>query len=156
MEIVVRLAEPEDLTEIRLLDPHSLYISKELIAQKIDAEEIVVACLKDQAVGFLKLSFIWSTRPLLESVFVHPQYRRLKISRELVEFVLDHLASQEYAYVFSSAPAGDMAAQLWHQSLGFKSIGRLNGINLPYNDEPEIFYAKKLTDQAEPSEYPLL
>lgn len=154
--INIRFANPSDFKTIRLFDPHSQYIDKEKIRNKIKQREIIIAQDKDKIVGIIKFSYFWQTRPYLDLIFIDPKCRKTGLSKKLLDFLIKHLVKNGYSYLFSSSEKQEPTAQAWHKHMGFKEMGELRDINLPHDATTEIFFSLKISDQKTLRKYPII
>jgi ribosomal protein S18 acetylase RimI-like enzyme len=99
--INIDFATIDDFESFRVFDPHSKYINPQLIRTKIQNSEIILAKENSEIWGFLRLNYIWSTRPYIEFVFVKEDRRGSGIGKQLLQFLQEYLKN-EYAYLFSS------------------------------------------------------
>jgi len=151
----IRFADIGDFLKYREFDPHSMYIDPKKIDHKIKQDEIIIATNDDKIVGLIRLGFIWSTRPYMEYIYVDEQFREKGIGKALLAFLEDYLKKNQYGYLFSSSEEDEKAAREWHKKNGFKEIGKLPKINLPFDETSEVFFIKKISDYKDLKEYPI-
>jgi ribosomal protein S18 acetylase RimI-like enzyme len=151
---VIKFAEVEEIGEVRQLDPHSEYIDRNRILSKIQQREIIVA-KTDTLVGLLKFSYFWATRPYIDLIYITEQYRGLGFSNQLLDYLVNFLATGGYSYLFSSSEEKDTKAQSWHLHHGFKQMGILTDLNLPRDTTREIFYSLKFNTASDIPKYPI-
>lgn len=152
---IIRFARLKDFKAARLFDPHSEYIDKEKIRNKISQKEIIIAEDNNKIVGIIKFSYFWQTRPYMDLIFVDSKYRKTGLSKKLLDFLIKHLVENGYSYLFSSSEKQESTAQNWHRHMGFKDMGELRDINLPHDTTTEIFFSKKISESKSLKKYPV-
>src|SRR5437660_744265 len=101
--IDLRFARNEDLEEVIACDIQLQYLSIDRLKNKISQNEIIIATLDNKIVGVIGVEYIWTTRPYIDTLFVDPEVRRQKIGSKLLDFLENHLKSEGYQYLYSSA-----------------------------------------------------
>ena len=138
--VIVRFAGPEDLEWSVVEDGH---VTERIIRHKIINDEIIIAELDGQPIGYLRLEFLWSTIPYIGVVFVIESYRNEGIGQKILAFLEDHLRSIGHDVLYSSSQANEPEPQDWHRSVGFVESGIISGIN--EGGIGEVFFRKSLT-----------
>lgn len=137
-QATVRLANPEDLDFVS----RDGYVAKEIVLHKIEQGECFVLDVDGQLAGYLRLEFLWSIVPYIALVKLLETYRKKGYSRDLIQFVENHLRSKGYDVLYSSSQADEPTPQAWHRHMGFEECGIINGINA--GGIGEIFFRKSL------------
>ena len=138
--VIVRFAGPEDLEWCVVED--GLVVEK-IIRNKIVNDEIIVAELDAQLIGYIRLEFLWSIRPYIGLVFVIDEYRKAGVGRKMLDFLENHLRAHGHDILFSSTTANEPEPQAWHRAFGFEECGMISGLN--EGGIGEIFFKKQLT-----------
>ena len=138
--VIVRFAGPEDLEWCVVEDSH---VTEKVIRNKIVNDEIIVAELDAQLIGYIRLEFLWSTVPYIGVIFVEDDYRKEGIGRKLLSFLEDHLRAHGHDTLMSSSQANEPEPQAWHRAIGFKECGIISGLN--EGGIGEVFFRKQLT-----------
>lgn len=137
--VIVRFAGPEDLEWCVVEDS---YVTEQVIRNKIVNDEIIIAELDEQPIGYLRLEYLWSNVPYIGLIFVIKLYHHEGIGRKILSFVEDYLRSRGHNQLFSSSQANEPEPQAWHRSVGFAESGIISGIN--EGAIGEIFFRKPL------------
>ncbi len=137
--VIVRFAGPEDLEWCVVEDSH---VTEQVIRNKIVNDEIVIAELDGQPIGYLRLEYLWSNVPYIGVIFVIKLYQNEGIGRKILSFLEDYLRSRGHNQLFSSSQANEPEPQAWHRSIGFVESGIISGIN--EGEIGEIFFRKPL------------
>ncbi|MFW9964282.1 MAG: GNAT family N-acetyltransferase [Candidatus Sifarchaeia archaeon] len=137
--VIVRFAGPEVLEWCVVEDVH---VTEQIIRHKIINDEIIIAELDGQPIGYLRLEYLWSNVPYIGMFFVMDEYRGEGIGRKILAFLEDYLRSRGYDVLFSSSQANEPEPQAWHRSVGFVEAGIISGIN--EGGIGEIFFRKSL------------
>lgn len=136
---LVRFAGPEDLEWCVVEDVH---VTEQIIRQKIMNDEILVAELDGQLIGYIRLEYLWSIKPYIGVIFVVDDYRHEGIGRKLLNYLESHLKKYGHEELYSSSQANEPEPQSWHRATGFVECGIINGIN--DDGVGEIFFRKIL------------
>lgn len=113
-----------------------------MIRRKIGFEEILVAEIEGQLVGYLRLEYLWSKIPYIALIFVVENQQKQGLGRALVSWVEEYLRDKDHSALLSSVQLDNPSAQEWHRKLGFEECGILNGINR--GGIGEVFFRKSL------------
>ena len=134
--VIVRFAGPELLEWCVVSDSH---VTEQVIRHKIVNDEIIIAELDGNPIGYLRIEYLWSNIPYIGVVFVLEDYRNEGVGQKILAFLEDYLRSRGHDVLFSSSQANEPAPQAWHRSVGFVESGiNEGGIG-------EIFFRKSLT-----------
>lgn len=138
--VIVRFAGPDDLEWAVVEDG---YVTEQVIRHKIVQNEIVIAELDGQPIGYLRLEYLWSNIPYIGVVFVEELYRHEGIGRKILFFLEEFLKSRGHDQLFSSSQVNEPEPQAWHRSVGFTECGIISGIN--EGEIGEVFFRKLLS-----------
>ena len=139
----MRFAKPEELDQVITCNEHFRNFPRENISKKVERKEIIVALENEKMIGVISFEYIWTTRPYISSIFVHPEFRRQNVGSELLAYLAEFLSSRGYHYLYSSTEDNSESAKSWHLKNGFTVSGALDGLNLP-NKIREIFFYKSI------------
>lgn len=117
-------------------------VAEEVIKHKIEQNEIIVAEVEGQNVGYLRLEYLWLKIPYIGLIFVQQEYRRQGIGRAILGFLEAFLRSRRHKALLSSSQVDETLSQEWHRAMGFEECGILAGIN--ENGIGEVFFRKSL------------
>ncbi len=137
--VIVRFAGPEDLEWCVVEDSH---VTELVIRNKIVNDEIVIAELDGQPIGYLRLEYLWSNIPYIGVIFIIELYRNDGIGRKILSFLEEFLRSRGHDQLFSSSQANEPEPQAWHRSVEFVECGIISGLN--EGGIGEIFFRKPL------------
>jgi GNAT superfamily N-acetyltransferase len=137
--VIVRFAGPELLEWCVVSDSH---ITEQVIRHKIVNDEIIIAELDGQPIGYLRIEYLWSTIPYIGVIFVNEHYRNEGIGQKILAFLEDYLRSRGHDVLYSSSQADESEPQAWHRSVGFVESGIILGIN--EGGIGEVFFRKPL------------
>ena len=137
-DVSVRFAVASDLDFVSK-DEH---IPREAVARKIDLGEVIVAKVGGQAVGYLRLEYLWSLVPYVALIWVVPQCREHGVGKAMIAFTVEFLRQNGHDMLYSSSQADEPEPQAWHRHVGFEECGVIAGIN--EGGVGEIFFRKRL------------
>lgn len=126
VSIVVRFANQNDLESCFEFD-HS--DRQDIIENKIDMHEIILAERSREVIGYLKLEYIWSKIPYISLIFLKPEFRGKGIGSLILNYLVEFLKLNGYTTLLSSSQVNEAEPQKWHRKMGFAECGILNGIN---------------------------
>jgi ribosomal protein S18 acetylase RimI-like enzyme len=138
---IVRFAGPDDLEWCVVEDG---YVTEQVIRHKIVNDEIILAELDGQPIGYLRLEYLWSTIPYIGLIFVLDDYRHEGIGQMLLHFLIVHLKAHGYDVLYSSSQVNEPQAQAWHRGSGFVECGIIDGLN--EGGIGEVFFRKQLLE----------
>ncbi len=138
--VIVRFAGPEVLEWCVVED---VQVTEQVIRHKIINDEIIIAELDGQPIGYLRIEYLWSNIPYIGVIFVIDDYRNEGIGGKILAFLEDYLRSRGHDVLYSSSQVNEPEAQAWHRSVGFLESGIISGIN--EGGIGEVFFRKSLT-----------
>ncbi len=138
--VIVRFAGPEVLEWCVVED---VQVTEQVIRHKIINDEIIIAELDGQPIGYLRIEYLWSNIPYIGVIFVVDDYRDEGVGSKILIFLEDYLRSRGYDVLYSSSQVNEPEAQAWHRSVGFVESGIISGIN--EGGIGEVFFRKSLT-----------
>ncbi|HDN79435.1 MAG TPA: GNAT family N-acetyltransferase [Chloroflexi bacterium] len=121
-------------------------VDPEVLRWKVEHQEIIIAEVDGQPVGYLRLEYLWSQVPYIGLIWVLPGYRRRGIGRAMLRFLEEFLRSKGHRVLYSSSQANEPEPQAWHRHVGFQECGFIAGIN--EGGVGEVFFHKSLTNQS--------
>ncbi len=141
--LVIRTAKSTDRSGIdkitKEFSAHEYSHSVSYFDEALARRRIFVAQAEKKIVGYLTYYIIWGNTPYIELLRVTSAYQRKGIGSQLVGALEKKLKADGYKALLSSSERINKIGNIFHQKLGFKTIGELNMI---YGEE--IFYKKKL------------
>jgi len=117
-------------------------VDREILRRKIESNEILIAELGDQIVGYLRLEYLWSRMPYISMINVQKELRGQGIGRSILKFLEDYLRKKGHKSLMSWSQVNEEAPQRWHRSVGFKECGIIAGLN--EGGIGEVFFRKLL------------
>lgn len=138
MELNIKFANQNDLESAMELDLHK---NKDVISNKIDREEVIVAELEGEVVGCLKIEYLWTHMPFISYIVVKENLRASGIGERLLKFLENYLKEEKGSkFLLSSSMTNATKAQRWHMRRGFKECGFISSIN--EDGIGEVFFRK--------------
>jgi GNAT superfamily N-acetyltransferase len=117
--ISIRLANSNDFDNIALHDHH---IATDLLAHKIDRQEVIVAYDGESLADWLRWSLFWDNTPFMNLLFLLPEYRGAGTGRQLVQFWEEKMSAQGYRTLMTSTQQNE-TAQHFYTHLGYRAVG---------------------------------
>jgi len=114
---------------------------EDILGPAIDADRVLVAEEDGEVLAYLRWEIFWDTIPLCLTVRVHPEHRSRGIGRRLYEHVETGFRAAGHAFWLSSTEETNERSLLFHEELGFRSIGTLRELG---QDVGEVFLRKDL------------
>jgi len=139
-EITVRFAEIGDFNFCRKIECD--HITSEKLEYLIKQKEIIVACIDNTPVGYLRIEYLWHIIPYIGLILVDKNHRKIGVGKSLLAFVENHLKSNGYPMIYSSSQANEAEPQQWHRHVGFEECGIIDRIN--QGGIGEIFFRKHI------------
>lgn len=125
-EIRFKFAEPKELEACLGFD-HDVTI--EHMRRKIENHEILVAVKENTVIAYLKLQYLWETKPFISIIKVDEAFRGQGIGRNLLAYLTYFLEMNGFNALYSSSQVNEIPPQEWHRKMGFIESGIINGIN---------------------------
>lgn len=125
MKTTIRLAVLDDIPALQALDD---YPKDAIWQQKISQQEVIVLSIDDAVVGLARYGVLWTTVPFLGLIYIAEAYRGKGYSRQMLEFLQQHLQAQGYVALLSSSQTDEAAPQAWHAHMGFHTNGIIENI----------------------------
>jgi GNAT superfamily N-acetyltransferase len=135
--IEVRFADQNDLSYVS----QDHFIPLEVVARKIDLDEVIVSFYQGKPVGYLRLEYLWSIVPYIALITVEPDFRKIGIGKAMLKFALEYLGERSHEWLYSSSQADEPEPQAWHRHMGFVDCGIITGIN--EGGVSEVFFRLK-------------
>jgi L-amino acid N-acyltransferase YncA len=142
VSITVRFANQGDFEACLAFD-HS--DREDIVKNKIDMYEIIVAERCGEIIGYLKLEYIWSKLPYISLIILKPEHRGKGIGTLMLNYLIEFLQINGYSILLSSSQVNEVEPQMWHRKKGFVECGILNGIN--DGGIGEVFFQLSLADK---------
>ncbi len=117
----IHTASPGDFDRLLPLDHH---IPASMLAQKIDRQEIFVAKIDAELVGWLRFGYFWDNLPFMNLLFVLESHRGNHIGTKLVLHWEAAMQAQGFDQALTSTLA-DETAQHFYRKLGYIDCGAL-------------------------------
>lgn len=138
MKLNIKFANQNDLESAMELDLHK---NKDVISNKIDRKEVIVAELEGEVVGCLKIEYLWTHMPFISYIVVKENLRASGIGERLLNFLENYLKEEKGSkFLLSSSMTDATKAQRWHMRRGFKECGFISSIN--EEGIGEVFFRK--------------
>ena len=134
--MIIRLAENTDYSWLK---EHDIYISENLIEQKIQNKEIYIVELNGENIGWLRYNLFWDNIPFMNMLYFLVEYRKKGFGTKLVKYWEDEMKQKGYKIVFTSTQS-DEDAQHFYRKIGYKEIGGFKYLEHPY----EIMFNKEI------------
>ena len=138
MGVTVRAAVGRDLA----FATQDGLVESTVVRRKIEQNEVFVAELDRELVGYLRLEYLWSVQPYLSLVHVLESHRRRGVGRALLAHVEHVLRDAGQSALFSSSQVDEPDPQSWHRHMGFVECGIITGLN--DGGVGEVFFRKLL------------
>lgn len=137
MELKFRIATSEDAAWV---GSHDVELPKVIVSQKIAREEVVLALLDGQRIGFLRWGYFWDTIPFMNMLILDKAFRRRGYGTLLVTH-WERLMHSRGAKQVMTSTLSDEYAQHFYRKMGYRDMG-----SLFFPDEAlEIVFMKELS-----------
>jgi len=131
--------QPATAIHLNWLSENDNLVSKEILSQKIAAQEIIVALDQEEVIGWLRFSFFWDSIPFINLLWVVKNYRNQRIGTELVQTWEKNMKSRYSSPVVMTSSQSNETGQHFFRKIGYKDAG-----NLLLPKEPlEILFIKE-------------
>lgn len=117
-------------------------LSAEAARFAVERQEIVVAELEGELIGYARLEYLWARVPFLALIRVPSSHQRRGIGRALLAYLEEFLRERGHDALYSSSMADEPDPQAWHRRMGFAECGFIAGIN--EGGVGEVFFRKML------------
>jgi N-acetylglutamate synthase-like GNAT family acetyltransferase len=141
MKPKISFGTPKDLRRIENWD----WLESNIFEWKLMNNEILIAELDYEIIGYLRLEYLWSKYPYIGLIMVNDDFRRQGVGRSLLNFLEVYLRSMQHNTLFSSSQVNEAAPQQWHRRMGFEECGVINAIN--EGNIGEIFFKKVINTE---------
>jgi len=121
------------------MDP---YLPDAAFAPKIAAQELILAELAEETIGYLRLEYIWGKIPYIGLIWLKPAHRGRGIGTAVLRFLENYLRERGCRFLLSSSQVNEPEPQAWHRAVGFRECGIIAGIN--DGGIGEVFFRKEL------------
>ena len=140
----VREAADADVAPVQRVDAslEQRETAPEIVRKAIDEGKLLVALDGDEVIGYVRWDNFWDQIPLCVLVRVTPAHQRRGAGRALYRALEERLRAAGRTFWLSSLEEDNERSRLFHESLGFRRIGALEGLN--ENGVREVFYRKDL------------
>ena len=133
------LIRPANQTDIAVLLEHDNWVSKKVIAKKVDSGQVYVVFDSDTFVGWLRYGLFWDNTPYMNMLYLIEEYRGKGIGRALVAYWEKEMKTIGYKCVLTSSAQTEYA-QHFYRKLGYRAIG-----SFTLDHEPlEIIFEKQI------------
>jgi ribosomal protein S18 acetylase RimI-like enzyme len=128
LEIAIKVFRENDANSIenilRIIGWAEQYVTGQLECIKklveVNTGEVFVA-RKEEVVGFIAVEHHqWNRLSHLHALVVHPDFRRLKIARNLVEYVELSSKARNNRGIYVDTPIDNLLGRTFYTSIGFK------------------------------------
>lgn len=140
-DITVRFADINDLDYCRKMDFD--FISREKLEYLVNQDEIIIAEINGNPVGYLRIEYLWHRIPYIGLILVDENNRRIGVGKSLLAFTESHLSSAGHSTLYSSSQEDEPEPQEWHRHVGFEDCGIIKDIN--EGNIGEIVFRKRIT-----------
>ncbi len=130
------------LDDISVCHSYDQYIPHEVLVERIEHGQILLCFHEEEALGYLRFSFLWGEFPFMELIYVNGNYRHRHVGHTMLEFLEEHLRSKGFKTLYSSSQADESDAQHWHRTAGFEECGFIASLNK--DGVGEVFFKKSL------------
>jgi GNAT superfamily N-acetyltransferase len=103
---------------------HDQHVSVEVLRQKIEGQEILVAWNADCPIGYLRFSYFWDEIPFMNLLFLEASYRGKGYGKALVQFWEQEMQKRSFKQVLTSTLSNE-SAQHFYRKLGYVDCGAL-------------------------------
>lgn len=117
-------------------------LTSEVFNRKYKYEEILVAKVDNQSVGFLIFEYLWSQIPFIAQIWINTDFRRQGIGRSMLNYFEKYLNKNNHTMLLSSSMENNKNAQEWHRHMNFNDCGLITEIN--DDNTGEVFFRKSL------------
>ena len=119
------------------------HVPREVVAEKVGRDEVVVAERDGESVGYARIEFLWSIVPYIALIWVLEPHRTQGVGTAILAHLEERLRAKGHEALFSSSQADEPEPQAWHRRMGFEDCGVIEGIN--EGGIGEVFFRKALS-----------
>lgn len=138
----ILFAQDKHLDGCKALENHP---NDEWILKAINHQEIIIAILANELIGYLKFTYFWQGLPFIQLIKVKKELRGNGTGKAMLQFLEDYTKQQGQHVILSSSQANEVGPNRWHLSMGFSKSGVLEAINEGGIDE--ILYMKSVGNE---------
>jgi N-acetylglutamate synthase-like GNAT family acetyltransferase len=138
--LTVRFATLDDLHFVS----QDQYIPVDIVKRKIEWQEVIIAEINGDPVGYLRIEYLWSAMPYIALVRVLAEHRGKGVGKTMLRYTEDHLREKGHEELYSSSQVNEAEAQRWHRGEGFEECGMIAGIN--EGGIGEVIFRKRLKE----------
>ena len=136
--LTVRFATLDDLQFVH----QDRYITTDVVRRKIELQEVIVAEVNGNQVGYLRLEYLWSVIPYIALIRVTSEHRGKGVGKAMLRYTEEYLREKGYEALYSSSQVNEAEGQRWQRGEGYKECGMIAGIN--EGGIGEVFFRKRL------------
>jgi len=137
--IDTRWAVADDVDSVQQIG--NFHLPDPILHRKIEWQEVIVATIDHNYVGYLLLDYLWSLVPFISQIWVIESHRQQGVGKALLHFVETKAREQGQPLLYSSSTGDEVPPQVWHRHMGFEECGILVGHN---EGVGEIFFRKRI------------
>ena len=132
----VRIANERDFETIAKHDKH---ISETTLKKKIANNQILIAEMNGEFVGWLRWGLFWDEIPFMNMLYVLEKYQNKRIGTTIVRKWEQMMLAEGFDKVMTSTLEQE-SAKYFYCKLGYRNLGKFT----PFADEYEIVMGKNL------------
>lgn len=136
MEISINYAKIDDL---EYLLNHDRHVTKEMLENKINREEIIIVRVDGKLSGLLRYNYFWDNIPFMNLLYIDENFRKKGLGSKLVCYWEKAMKEKRYKMVMTSTMSNEQA-QFFYRKQGYKDTGCL----LLENEPLEILFTKNI------------
>ncbi|MFW6269145.1 MAG: GNAT family N-acetyltransferase [Bacillota bacterium] len=133
----IRYAKKGDLSYLLENDDH--INKKEILQQRINNNQVIIAEEAGDIAGWLRYAFLWEHIPFMNLIWLHEKYRKQGIGTEMVSFWEKEMKAEGFEIVMTSS-LSDEKGQFFHRKNGYEDAGCF----ILEDEALEIIFKKKL------------
>jgi N-acetylglutamate synthase-like GNAT family acetyltransferase len=115
------------------------------VKRKIEWQEVIIAEINSDPVGYLRLEYLWSAIPYIALVRVLVERRGKGVGKTMLRYTENYLREKGHEMLYSSTQVDEAEAQRWHRGEGFEECGMIAGIN--EGGIGEVIFRKRLKER---------
>ena len=120
-EIIIDFATVQSMDFLKANDRH---IPPELLIEKVQRKEIILAKNAGKIIGWLRFGYFWDQYPFMNMLMILEEYRRKGTGKLLVSFWENEMVQKGFDAVFTSTLANE-EGQHFYRKLGYVDSGCL-------------------------------